>query len=214
MHSTLTACIRPGRRYSTPPTRARPRRLPRPSGSLRVATFNVENYFPTLGSRGASSRSELERQRQKLAAALRGVDADIVSLTEVENRARGTGRPGDEPQPRKASAPALPRRDAPRGGVGRDPQRPALPTRAGRPARGGRRPGPRAQPPAPAGLVPAAGWWRGFRCGRSALQGQGRLPSRGRRRPRTGLLERVAHRPGTTVAGLAAGCPAETAHQS
>jgi uncharacterized protein len=69
---------------------ANPRPAPPPSAaerSLRVATFNVENYFPTLGSRGASSRSELERQRQKLAAALRGVDADIVSLTEVENRA-------------------------------------------------------------------------------------------------------------------------------
>jgi uncharacterized protein len=70
---------------------ANPRPAPPPAaaeGTLRVATFNVENYFQTLGSRGASSRAELERQRQKLAAALRGVDADIVSLTEVENRPR------------------------------------------------------------------------------------------------------------------------------
>jgi uncharacterized protein len=68
---------------------ANPRPAPPPSateGSLRVATFNVENYFQTLGSRGASSRAGLERQRQKLAATVGGVDADIISLTEVENR--------------------------------------------------------------------------------------------------------------------------------
>ena len=59
-----------------------------PEASLRVATLNVENYFLTLGARGASSRAELQRQRQKLAEALRGLDADVISLTEVENRSR------------------------------------------------------------------------------------------------------------------------------
>ena len=59
-----------------------------PDGALRVATLNVENYFLTLGSRGASSRAELQRQRQKLTAAVRGIDADVISLTEVENQGR------------------------------------------------------------------------------------------------------------------------------
>jgi len=59
-----------------------------PDGALRLATLNMENYFLTLGSRGASSRAELRRQRQKLTAAVRGIDADVISLTEVENRGR------------------------------------------------------------------------------------------------------------------------------
>jgi uncharacterized protein len=57
-----------------------------PDASLRVATLNVENYFLTLGSRGASSRAELQRQRQKLTEVLRSLDADVISLSEVENR--------------------------------------------------------------------------------------------------------------------------------
>lgn len=76
------------------PTRA-PRFIeanPRPTepsvtaGALRVATLNVENYFLTLGQRGAASRAQLERQRRKLTDAVRGLDADVLSLVEVENR--------------------------------------------------------------------------------------------------------------------------------
>lgn len=54
-------------------------------GSLRVAGFNVFNYFTTLGSRGASNRGELERQRAKLTAAIAGLEADVVGLIEVQN---------------------------------------------------------------------------------------------------------------------------------
>jgi predicted extracellular nuclease len=72
------------------PTNPRPP-APAPVGAgLRVATFNVANYFSTLGSenpnaRGADSATELERQQAKLVAALTGLDADVVALQEVEN---------------------------------------------------------------------------------------------------------------------------------
>jgi predicted extracellular nuclease len=67
-------------------------------GRLRVAAFNVRNLFHTLDRgrpvcgpardldcRGARTPEERERQRLKLAAALRGLDADVVGLVEVEN---------------------------------------------------------------------------------------------------------------------------------
>lgn len=66
-------------------------RNPRPSappavgGSLRIASFNVHNYFTTLGARGAGSTAELGRQRAKIAAAIAGLSADVVGLQEVEN---------------------------------------------------------------------------------------------------------------------------------
>ena len=70
---------------------------PRPAspGSLgaetvRVASFNVLNYFTTIddGSnipRGADSATEFTRQRNKTIATLVGMDADIVGLIEMEN---------------------------------------------------------------------------------------------------------------------------------
>ncbi len=64
----------------------RPAPLPPPGEALRIATFNVENYFLTLGQRGAGSRAELQRQRDKLRAVVNGLDADILALVEVENR--------------------------------------------------------------------------------------------------------------------------------
>ncbi|MCB0035149.1 MAG: ExeM/NucH family extracellular endonuclease, partial [Anaerolineales bacterium] len=54
-------------------------------GSLKVASFNVLNYFTTLDSRGADSTAELDRQRAKTAAAICAMDADIVGLIEIEN---------------------------------------------------------------------------------------------------------------------------------
>lgn len=53
---------------------------------LRVAAFNVENYFLTLGQRGAGTAEEFARQRDKLFAALQRQDADLLALVEVENR--------------------------------------------------------------------------------------------------------------------------------
>lgn len=65
-------------------------RNPRPAapdvgGELRVASFNVLNYFTTLGSRGADTPEALERQRAKIVAAARGLDADVLALVEIEN---------------------------------------------------------------------------------------------------------------------------------
>ena len=54
-------------------------------GDVRAAAFNVENYFLTLGERGASNEPELERQRQRLLPALAGLQADLLGLVEVEN---------------------------------------------------------------------------------------------------------------------------------
>jgi len=64
---------------------ARPLVAPDPGGSLQVAGFNVENYFTTLGSRGARNSRELERQHTKLVAALAGLNAQLIGLAEVEN---------------------------------------------------------------------------------------------------------------------------------
>ncbi len=52
---------------------------------LKVASFNVLNYFTTLGSRGADTELEFERQRNKIFAALADIDADVVGLIEIEN---------------------------------------------------------------------------------------------------------------------------------
>ena len=54
-------------------------------GSLKVASFNLQNYFTTLNSRGANTASELNRQTQKLVTALARIDADVVGLVELEN---------------------------------------------------------------------------------------------------------------------------------
>lgn len=70
-------------------------------GRLRVASFNLFNYFTTVdpgrrvcgplqsGScRGADSKAELLRQQAKLVAGLRHIDADVVGLVELENNTR------------------------------------------------------------------------------------------------------------------------------
>jgi len=57
----------------------------RPSEAVRIAAFNLENYFITLGQRGAGDASQLAAQRVKLLAAVAGLDADLLGLIEVEN---------------------------------------------------------------------------------------------------------------------------------
>ena len=54
-------------------------------GNLKVASFNVLNYFTTLNSRGANTAEEFTRQRDKIIAALAAINADIVGLIEIEN---------------------------------------------------------------------------------------------------------------------------------
>ncbi|WP_158865747.1 ExeM/NucH family extracellular endonuclease [Leifsonia sp. AG29] len=81
-------------------------------GDLRLATFNVLNYFTTTGdqlsgctfytdragnpitvnsgcdARGAANAENLKRQQDKIVAAINGLGADVVSLEEIENSAR------------------------------------------------------------------------------------------------------------------------------
>jgi predicted extracellular nuclease len=70
-------------------------------GTLRVAAFNVLNYFNTFSGctggvagsrtdcRGADNEAEFDRQAAKTVAAIDGLDADIVGLIEIENDGYG-----------------------------------------------------------------------------------------------------------------------------
>ncbi|PAU51093.1 ExeM/NucH family extracellular endonuclease [Pseudomonas indica] len=75
------------------PRSAQPERL---DGRLRIASFNVLNYFNGDGqgggfptSRGASNAEEFQRQRDKTIAAILGAQAHIVGLMEIENDGYG-----------------------------------------------------------------------------------------------------------------------------
>ena len=54
-------------------------------GNLKVASFNVLNYFTTLDARGANNDDEFQRQRAKIISAITAIDADVVGLIEIEN---------------------------------------------------------------------------------------------------------------------------------
>ncbi|NJP25856.1 ExeM/NucH family extracellular endonuclease [Microbispora sp. SCL1-1] len=63
-------------------------RMPAPApvgGNVRVASLNTLNWFTTLGSRGANTAEEQQRQLKKIVATLKGLNADVVGLMEVEN---------------------------------------------------------------------------------------------------------------------------------
>ena len=81
-------------------------------GDLQVASFNVLNYFTTLGedlegcnyyhdrfgdpvtvnrgcdARGAAEQEDFERQQAKIVEAINALGAEVVSLSEIENSAR------------------------------------------------------------------------------------------------------------------------------
>ncbi|WP_146239705.1 ExeM/NucH family extracellular endonuclease [Curtobacterium sp. MCSS17_011] len=81
-------------------------------GDLKLAGFNVLNYFPTTGdeltgckyytdragdpvtvnsgcdARGAAEQEDFLRQQVKIVKAINGLDADVVSLEEIENSVR------------------------------------------------------------------------------------------------------------------------------
>ncbi|MFZ5574892.1 MAG: ExeM/NucH family extracellular endonuclease [Pseudomonadota bacterium] len=77
----------------------RPPVPPAVGGNLRVASFNVLNYFTTLDQtgaacfpsgtrsdcRGADSAVEFSRQQAKIVAAMQALDADVVGLMEIQN---------------------------------------------------------------------------------------------------------------------------------
>ncbi len=67
-------------------------------GDLRVASFNVLNYFnDSVGgdksaagqNRGAESQFEFRLQREKIVNAITGMNADIIGLMEIENNGFG-----------------------------------------------------------------------------------------------------------------------------
>ena len=81
-------------------------------GNLKIASFNVLNYFPTTGdqltgctyyedragnpitvrggcdARGAANAENFERQQDKIVSAISKAGADVVSLMEIENSAQ------------------------------------------------------------------------------------------------------------------------------
>jgi predicted extracellular nuclease len=65
-------------------------------GNLKVASFNVLNYFNGNGAgggfpttRGASSAAEFTRQRNKIIAAMVAINADVFGIIEIENDGNG-----------------------------------------------------------------------------------------------------------------------------
>ena len=61
-------------------------------GAIKIASFNVLNYFNGDGmgggfptSRGADSLEEFIRQRDKIISAILAMDADVIGLMEIEN---------------------------------------------------------------------------------------------------------------------------------
>jgi predicted extracellular nuclease len=89
----------PGVDYTFTPENPRTAEPAAVGGQLKVASFNVLNYFTTLDEagnlcgpslldcRGAHSEAELERQRTKIVAALSAINADVIGLIEIENDA-------------------------------------------------------------------------------------------------------------------------------
>ncbi|MDQ3396509.1 MAG: ExeM/NucH family extracellular endonuclease, partial [Deinococcota bacterium] len=77
------------------PTNPRPPRPQDVGGNVKVASFNVLNYFTTFEprsyARSARNDFEFERQRTKLIEAIKRIDADVVGLIEMENNGDGPG---------------------------------------------------------------------------------------------------------------------------
>jgi predicted extracellular nuclease len=79
------------------PTNPRPTAPPSVGGRIVVSAYNVLNYFLTpdtsdvcgptqnVDCRGADTLVELTRQRDKLLQALKGLNADVLGLVELEN---------------------------------------------------------------------------------------------------------------------------------
>lgn len=75
-------------------------------GNVKVASFNVLNYFTTIDQdgaacypsmspsdcRGADSAAEFTRQRDKIINAIQAINADVMGLTEIENNGNGAVR--------------------------------------------------------------------------------------------------------------------------
>jgi 5'-nucleotidase len=59
-------------------------------GDIKVASFNVLNYFVHFGgeARGATDAAALAKQQAKIVSAITALDADVVALMEIENSVR------------------------------------------------------------------------------------------------------------------------------
>lgn len=86
----LQLTAKPAFRRTPPPS------APKVGGDVRIASFNLENFFngddqgggfPT--PRGARTPDELDTQLAKLVATIRGLNPDIAALMEVENDGNG-----------------------------------------------------------------------------------------------------------------------------
>lgn len=97
--------IQPTQGADYTPVNDRPDTYDLTESDVKVASFNVLNYFVTIDDgpdicgpsgnmecRGADTPTEFERQRAKILAAMSEIDADIFGLMEIEN-----DRPGPEP---------------------------------------------------------------------------------------------------------------------
>lgn len=72
--------------------RAAPPSAPKVGGDIRIASFNLENFFNGDGHgggfptpRGARTPAELQTQLARLVATIRGLNPDIAALMELEN---------------------------------------------------------------------------------------------------------------------------------
>jgi 5'-nucleotidase len=65
-------------------------------GDLKLATFNVLNYFTTFGGDVPGCTAFVDRQQAKIVNAINTMDADIVSLEELENSKSVDGANRDE----------------------------------------------------------------------------------------------------------------------
>lgn len=81
----------------------RPQQPPTVPGGLRIAAFNLENYFngdgkgggyPTL--RGAKTAEQQAAQQAKLVTTIRSLGADVAALMELENDGYGPGSAIDQ----------------------------------------------------------------------------------------------------------------------
>ena len=59
-------------------------------GDIKVASFNVLNYFVHFGgdARGADDEAGLAKQEAKIVSAISAMDADVIALEEIENSVR------------------------------------------------------------------------------------------------------------------------------
>lgn len=129
--------VQPVGRPRLVPAPPRPEAPPDVGGAIKVAGFNVLNYFTTLNTgpgscaphgacRGARDAQALARQRARLVEALRALDAHVVGLMEIENNGEVALRDLVDALNARAGAGRYAVVPAPEGGTGSDATRVAL----------------------------------------------------------------------------------------